>query len=190
MTSPIRFRRVCIDMDGVLCDFYRGVARLLNKERLYDDYLANPVASAHDYELFGEPKSAIQSRINDAGEAFWAELPAYDWVPALMRAAKDSGEGVSILSSPGRFQHAHIGKMRWLKNHGILSAHTDVILAHRKYLHAGPNEVLVDDYPEYLARWTAAGGQGLLVARAWNRDTPGLSEAEILRHLAQPPPGA
>lgn len=177
------YRRVCLDMDGVLCDFYRGVARLLDREALYDAYLVAPGAASHDYEFLDLPKHEIQERINEAGEDFWLDLPAYPWASELVSAAVRAAEGVSILSSPGRFTHAHVGKMRWLKRHGILSAHTDVILAHRKYLHAGHRDLLVDDYPRYLDLWTAAGGRGALVERAWNRDQPGLTEAAILALL-------
>jgi hypothetical protein len=178
-----KYRRVCLDMDGVLCDFYRGVARVLDMEGKYDEFLmtVQPTES-NNYEFFGIPKTEILSAVDDAGEEFWVNLPAYEWVPELVSTAIRQGDGVSFLTSCGRFKHAHVGKIRWLKKHGILTSHTDVILSHRKFLHAGPREVLVDDYPVYLNRWAEDGGIPLLVSRAWN-GYKGHDEADVLTQL-------
>lgn len=179
----MHFRRICLDMDGVLCDFYRGIARLLNQEARYEAYLAGPaVKEASDYEVFGINKEAALRLVDDAGEDFWANLEPYPWFKNLHATAETVGEGCSILSSCGRFSHAHAGKLRWLKRHGLITKDTDVILSHRKYLHAGRYDVLIDDNPEYLRKWEEAGGYPLLVNRHWNGNE-GLSETEVMTAL-------
>ena len=57
---------------------------------------------------------------------------------------------------------AIVGKRRWLDTHwpGV-----EMINLEDKWLLAGKNRFLWDDYPVQIANWNAAGGMGILVER-------------------------
>jgi uncharacterized HAD superfamily protein len=55
--TPANYRTLCLDMDGVLCDFYHGVAKILGMEKKYAEFLreVQPTES-NNYEFLSFPK--------------------------------------------------------------------------------------------------------------------------------------
>ena len=91
---------------------------------------------------------------------FWANLPVYYDTLELFKRL----DNVKIVTHCFSLE-AIIGKHLWINRHwpGV-----EVVNLSEKWLVAGPNRVLYDDYPEQIRQWKNAGGIGKLVARTWN----------------------
>jgi hypothetical protein len=155
-------KRVFCDLDGVLTDFDRSFKNLdFNKDKL----------SPEEYEK-KHGKEEMWKMIDAEGESFWANLR---W----MKDGRELWDYISrynpiILSAPSRSKDSKTGKMKWIqRNLGInqdkpttSSKNWDpssrIILSQHKYKFAqSPDDILIDDNREKLAKWTEAGGTGV-----------------------------
>jgi len=93
--------------------------------------------------------------------SFWLTIPAYTESLALLKTL----DNVKILTHCFSL-NAMIGKRRWLDHYwpGV-----EMINMSEKWLLAGPDRILWDDYPEQINKWKAAGGIGNLIERPWNQ---------------------
>ncbi len=129
-------------MDGVLCDFDRGVTALGR-------------GTIEQLKSRGQP--ALWRVINQAGEEFWSEMP---WMPDGQELWKFiSNFPVKIASTPSRSNASKTGKMKWCKDN---IGDVEVILTSKKENYATPNFILIDDRESNIMKWTAAGGIGIL----------------------------
>lgn len=97
------------------------------------------------------------------GVDFWANLPVYS---EQLYAAK-------LLKNVRVVTHcfgidAIVGKRLWLDRYW---PEVEMINLEDKWLLAGPDRWLFDDYPEQIAKWIEAGGIGRLIRRPWNVPT-------------------
>jgi len=134
-----------IDMDGVIAQTSLGLQRHLGIEE----------ASPTDYNW-------CEGMVNwsELNISFWLTIPVYADSLALLKTL----DNVTIVTHCFSL-NAMIGKRRWLDHYwpGV-----EMINMSEKWLLAGPDRVLWDDYPEQIKNWEAAGGIGMLVKREWN----------------------
>ena len=109
--------------------------------------------------------------VSFGGVDFWAGM---EWMPGGQELVKY----VEALPTPkcvltaGAGEKAKIGKMTWLKNHGMghyanSQDFTIVNAGRMKGEEARPGDLLIDDKPENVELFKAAGGMGIL-----HTDTP------------------
>jgi hypothetical protein len=135
--------KIYIDLDGVLTDFAKALSDLLGEK-------VDPKEHIH---LSDEQ----WSKVNGAGESFWADMDWYAGGHEVWEAAKRHNP--TILSSPSRHDSSRAGKREWVrKNLGDVP----VVLEVRKEKYAAPDAVLVDDLRKNIDRWEKAGGKGIL----------------------------
>ena len=142
-------KKIYLDMDGVLCDF----------EKRY-------------FHLFDETPSETRDKKNFnpnwkqfvKGENF----ATLDWYPGgkeLLSFIKKYPVDVEILSSSGGPQfHDEVARQKkvWLKMHNIAYKPNIVPGRKEKSKYAGKGIILIDDTPDVIEAFDAAGGIGIL----------------------------
>ena len=93
---------------------------------------------------------------------FWFSLPVYYETLKELKTL----DNVRIVTHCFSLE-AIIGKRLWLDKHwpGV-----EMINLSDKWLLAGPDRILWDDYPEQIIAWNNAGGIANLIERPWNTD--------------------
>lgn len=91
---------------------------------------------------------------------FWLNLPVYHKTLAEVKELKN----VRVLTHCFSVD-AIVGKRLWLDKHW---PEVEMINLSDKWLLAGPNRWLWDDYPVQINKWIEAGGIGQLIKRSWN----------------------
>jgi 5'(3')-deoxyribonucleotidase/nicotinic acid mononucleotide adenylyltransferase len=143
--------KVYVDIDGVLADFFTALAKFRGVDHWKDGGQGDVQDSI----------TAIQ------GTDFFSTLPVFDSASQVVSSVKEfTGGEWYINSSPLRGDHENSTKhkLKWLKTHNFNP--TDIIITGRKESYAvdkqtnQPN-ILIDDKPANLARWTNKGGIGL-----------------------------
>ena len=134
---------VFVDCDGVLAAFAEHVFQLFGK---------------YPREL---PDDAMWDQIIATPE-FWSTMPVKYGAHALWRATHAFHPTV-LTGCPKRdFEHAATQKVIWLKRH--FGDTVKVITCHgrnKPFYMTGPGDILVDDFPSHVRRWTKAGGRAI-----------------------------
>lgn len=164
MTKPIVF----IDMDGVLCNWTKGVADILEMD--YDKFLREwPPGTASISDVLKVKQSAYWNKIDKAGAAFWRALEPFPWFEELWEAAEEVGE-VKILTSPSCHGSSAHGKMQWIADRFGRFKWRNYVITNQKWLCAGPGRILIDDNDKQCQDFTSAGGRAILFPQPWNKN--------------------
>lgn len=140
-----------LDMDGVQCDFYQGVADLFGYTSYKD--IPNPE------ELITELANSNPKQVFD----FFANLEILPGGLKLLNYLKVNKIPFTILSAPLRgpySKYSILGKKEWLNKYNP-GASKNAIFTSEKYLYAQKNDrpnVLVDDLDKNINQWRAKGG--------------------------------
>ena len=152
------------DMDGVLCDFNKGIANMFKlksrdpskpnimKMYGYDD--PSDWLSAHNDAQKWEPVSQYKM--------FWPTLP---WMPGAMKLWSFIRKfNPHILSAYTPFDKNCIrGKQLWLQRNLKLTDKERIHIVRRDQKRAyAKGNVLIDDFKKNTVEWKAAGGQPIL----------------------------
>ena len=155
---------VYLYMDGVLADFFGGI------EKLYGVQHWKELTSDRTKDL----KTEVIKKIT--GTNFFETLPKFNTADALIKLVQDFTGGVySINTSPlrGDNKNSAYYKKIWIGKH--LPKPQEIIVTGRKESYAmnknnKPN-ILIDDRPINIQRWTGRGGYGILYQA--NKDSVG-----------------
>lgn len=162
--------KVLLDLDGVIADFISGVCGFYDVP--YDAVQAEIIkrGSADCVKVAGDLCSrAVHEFWQGIDREFWLKLNKLPEADAIIDAAiaKVGAENVGILTSPGFGPENVIGKLAWIDRYYPSFAERTII-TRAKYLCAGPNTVLVDDWERMVDSFRQAGGSAILVPRFWN----------------------
>jgi 5'(3')-deoxyribonucleotidase len=144
-------KKIYLDMDGVLSDFekkfieYYGFLSLSKRDRKewskdWEDFILNK-KGFEQLDVFPGSKELLN---------FIKKYPNID---------------VEILSSSGgkRFHgEVTVQKIKWLKNHGINYKANIVPGRRHKKEYATPETIMIDDTPDVISSFSAAGGEAIL----------------------------
>jgi hypothetical protein len=153
LTEDINEYEIYCDMDGVLCDF----------DSQFDHYFGE---SVKEY-IADKGIKSFENAVNEAGQEFWITMP-------MLAGAKELWQrigkyGVTILSSPGEFEGAKEGKIKWIKEN-LRPSPKKIIFKQTGQKHTeiqGKGEeaikksVLIDDYGKNLKPWESIGAKGI-----------------------------
>ncbi len=159
---------VCLlDLDDVLVDFKRGVQETLKIPQSRFDEAPKPL-----------PWDWIWSITDVSRDDFWGNITARWWEelhwteegPDILSIVEEiyGRENVCLLTSPSQQESGYVGKYRWIKKH-LPRYLRRTLMGCAKHFCAGPRKKLIDDKEENINNFIAAGGEGLLVPRLWNR---------------------
>ena len=139
------FRKIYLDMDGVLTDFNQQFQKF-------------GVGEPEKYEKkFGKEK--FWSLIDAEGIEFWSKMPWMKDGKTLWNYLKN--KNVAILSAPSENPDSKNGKKIWIKRElgnipvYLRQAEQKKELAHQTCL-------LIDDNKDNISQWVSAGGFGIL----------------------------
>lgn len=138
--------KIFCDMDGVLCDF----------DRRFEQFGG---MSPKEYESKYGIKEFWELIDKKIGVQFWSKMPWMSDGKQLWDYIKKYNP--SLLSAPSREASSRYGKHLWVKEN---IPGTKLILANRekKKNYSGKNQILIDDRPDNINEWKAAGGIGIL----------------------------
>lgn len=141
------FKKIYVDMDGVLADF----------DTAAEDLLGMP------FSQYEEEHGPIQAwaRVYE-NPYFFSQLRQMPHFDALLKLCAQYTTRVTILSSPSRTNTplCVIQKRQWIDNN---LGHTfPAIFEKQKQVFAEPNTLLIDDTPKQIRKWEEAGGVGHL----------------------------
>ena len=142
--------KIFLDMDGVLCNFIKGVADTTGEDFTSPD-------------LNKKMKGKIKAEIEAKGD-FWHNL---EWQPGgtnLWRYVKSSSP--YILSAYAQWdKNCKDGKHSWIKRHLMMPKNRiNLVKREEKKLYAvqdGVPNILIDDYIKNIREWEQAGGIGI-----------------------------
>ena len=143
--------KIYLDMDGVLADFFKGFANHFGKD--------------HWKQIQNKEKSIQELQ----GTDFFNTLDMFPTTTELVNFVQTLvGDDWGICSSPlrGDRDNSAYWKRVWLTRHFIMPKVENLIFTGRKEQYAmdkidGTPNVLIDDKPDNVGRWTARGGIGI-----------------------------
>ncbi len=157
-------KRVLLDMDGVLVDFFSAALRVHGREDLISGW---PVGESDLARVLGLSTAEFWRPIDAAGSEWWLELEWYPWADELIELCNELG-GFVIATAPSRHSHSAAGKMQSLERR-FGKAFRDYMMGPHKHLMAGSGMCLIDDREKLHTAFTAAGGAAVLFPQPWNR---------------------
>ena len=151
-----------LDLDGVIVDFVGGIIKWHKLKCTVNDV-------TEWNALYKYWPGTIAEFWEELPESFWENLNFTPEGPAIIDLLAEEGIKATILTSPP--WAGATGKQRWIqKNLPEYFDHDRYLIGPSKTCVARPGAVLIDDAEHNIDSWVAAGGQGILVPRPWNRN--------------------
>jgi 5'(3')-deoxyribonucleotidase len=158
----------CLDLDGVLVDFYKGW--LLHHG--FDPDISNHIKPGN-YELMEHFTMDEHQFWKDIGDDFWINL---DWMPDGLEILEIveryfPKENICIVTqSPPSASYTHVGlsgKVAWIaKNLPEYKNNFMIRTGRRFFSHQG--SILIDDNPSNINDFDQREGKSILLPRYWN----------------------
>jgi len=159
---------VILDMDGVMVDLHKGLARWLRFDMA--DYTPG------EYDLWKVyPHHMKGFSWDDLGENFWANIEPTSEASQIMQMIH--GHNSFVFTCPINFydnkpiKGAMEGKLRWLQKY--MPIHFEegrYLFGRHKHFIVNSDMILIDDHDEYVNAFNAAGGRAILFPRLWNSE--------------------
>lgn len=164
---------ILLDMDGVLTDFVGNALRVFGREDL--------VITQEDMIIeLGVNEEEFCNGIDTKGEEFWAMMPETPECNSIINLVESTGFQWLISTNPSKYKYASAGKEYWLKNKFGYNF-TNYMIGKHKYLMAGPDRVLIDDFAKNCHKFMKYGGDFILVPRPYNS----LSNVDTLTYITK-----
>ena len=163
-----------VDMDETLCDYsgaiQKGLAALRGPgEDPGDEQSPDP-----------PPYIAARRRLIMSVPGFWRSLRPLPFGFQIVEALAELGFDTHIVTKgPSDQPLAWMEKVEWCRQH---VPQTPVVIAEDKGLVRG--EVLVEDWPPYIARWLERRPRGFVIvpAHPWNADVEATFPGKAMRY--------
>jgi 5'(3')-deoxyribonucleotidase len=152
-------KTVLIEMEDILCDTSREVAKSLNLE--------NPEQPAINTsgELAEIEVKEVEKFLETQPASFWEELPPTEELPVIKNFLK--GSKVKVVTRPYNLVASQEGKKNWLKKH---FPEADVVFTRSKHVFANEQTTLIDCKPAAIQAFKRFGGAGVLVPKPWQKN--------------------
>lgn len=166
-------KTVFLDVDGVLVSFRKGIYDAFNKPYEY--------SKMSDKWVFWDDWPEVTFEMVNAACTieFWRNLEwmfdGHDILRSLF--PKFELEQIYLLTTPMPNPESATGRWMWILEYLPAYYERTIISPAPKFLLARPDRLLIDDKDENVDEFIAAGGQGLLVPRSYNRDKIWANEA-------------
>lgn len=149
-------KTVFLDMDGVLTDFQKAICEKFD--------IPHPPQIYNFFE-------SVRTQVNDICTIdFWASLEwMYDGKEIFSKVIDFCGiNNIYLLTVSMPNPGSGTGKILWVEKHIPTLIKHLIITQAPKNLLAKPDALLIDDKDENVIEFRRAGGQAILVPRAWN----------------------
>jgi len=155
---------VFLDIDGVLANFRKGIHNIFDKP--YDYSTLSP-----KWKFWDDWPDVTFEMVNAAcTTSFWAGLEWMHDGHDILRAVlnKFNEYQIYLLTTPMPNLESTSGKMMWVNDRLPVYLKHTIITQASKSLLARPDALLIDDKDKNIEEFCKAGGQGILIPRAWN----------------------
>jgi len=156
--------KICVDMDGVLCDFVTGVADLFGvntKDLEIRDQLKETWGLEKPFDITDDDMWIV---IDDSGLKFWSDLDLFSWAKPLMEILSSHSSQICLLTSPSDNISCIKGKIDWAKRY---FPDIPVIPTSEKYFCAHNRSILIDDKESNIEAFKENGGNAFLFPNQW-----------------------
>ena len=162
----MEIKNIILDQDGVLADFTSLAIEKLNAAT-GKTYTLSEYAEFNEFNMDKVYKITIKRfwQIIESDPEFWSKLKPMPWAYRLITQLEKIAP-ITICTSPSSNPSCFAQKAKWLMNFGFSS--TQLMIGSRKYLLANKGNVLIDDLAKNIAKFTEAGGKGILIPSNWN----------------------
>jgi hypothetical protein len=152
---------ILLDVDGVCVDFHEAALRL------HGSKLTSLDLTSYQMEpQMGITPAEFWSKIDQAGPEFWRDIPTFPWFEFFYSKLKEIAP-VRFCTTPGRAWECVAGKKMWFDQQ-LGRAFRDFHITPRKTDLAKSGTVLIDDFPDNVEAFRAAGGSAILFPQPWN----------------------
>ncbi len=156
--SELKIPFVWLDMDGVLADWYAGLAIYENVP--IEEILKRPHGSIETHN------SVTKLVAEGYSETLFATLPELPSGKMLLRYLNINNIKFGILSKPffgDGLEGSVKGKKIWLEKHNLTNIPWEFRSNKEVFaLKGGKQNILIDDLDKNIINWNAAGGIGIL----------------------------
>ena len=152
---------ILLDVDGVCADFVGGALRAHGSPLTHADIVRYNMAP-----IMGISNTELWRVIDEGGPEFWRDLDPLPWFDQLYNGLKAIAR-VEFVTQPGWSWESYAGKKMWFDKM-LGRQFRGITFTCSKDLMARPTRVLVDDAPENVASFLAAGGEACLFPSPWN----------------------
>ncbi len=176
-------KKIYLDLDGVCTNFIKSCisANNLDPEKIIPIWREKHRGEFSAFKVFGISNSDFWKNVDKQGEEFWSEMEPYSWFMDLYNELKKKGE-VYFLTSPSQSPNSLSGKLKWLQKQ-FNKGFKDYVITPKKELLAAKNTYLIDDYPNNVDKFSAAGGNGILFPQFWNGKTEVIDKISYILDL-------
>lgn len=153
---------IFFDLDGLLCDFAGGSAKVHGKQLCYQ------TAQWDYFKEWGMSPTEFWAPL--ACREFWANLePLADGLELLHFCEEYYDPNCITILSSGLCPESVDGKRDWLRKY-LPAYEKKAVFGSEKHHCSAPCKVLIDDYDPNIEKWQGEPycGQGVLVPRSWN----------------------
>jgi len=151
--------RLFLDIDGVLAQFMKKSCETHGKPGY--------MAQKWDYfEDWGLTTAEFWDKI-DAIEGWWDDLELYDNALDLIKLVEKYDPNFKFLSAPHNSPCCYSGKFKLIKDLGYNPSRRMILTASKEEL-AFPGNVLIDEGPPNIEKFTDWGGEAILYPATWN----------------------
>jgi 5'(3')-deoxyribonucleotidase len=164
-----------LDMDGVVSDAHHAFCHAIGRPELLDNW---PAGEFQVYRAAGISEIEMWKMVDDAGFDLWANMRVLPWAHRLYNDLCGLGK-VMFTTLPSYDPMCAAGKMKWLQDFTGHRDFRDFSITPRKELLAGPDRLLIDDYPSNCDKFHAEGGRAILFPARWSGYTEDAIEQEI-----------
>lgn len=156
-----------LDMDNVLVEFTGGICKVHGRPDPYEGLTKQGEFQIE--KMWGITAKEFWAPSNN--KEFWQHLdPTVEAEDIYLAAISLFGpQNVAILTAPSKSEWCVPGKQKWIEDH-FPDMRNNIIFTRAKKFLAGPGRILVDDKDQNIEEFEEAGGEGILVPRAWNKD--------------------
>ena len=157
-------KKILVDMDQILVNLNDKWLKVHNEEN--DENVTMADITTWEMENHVKTGKEIYKIIERPG--FFDDLPPLPGAIKGFKALRNSGHTVAVCSSPASDDSAR-AKIAWCKAYLDIDRR-DVIIMHKKYWLTGTCDVLIDDKPDNILKWSAAGKTAMTIAYPYNED--------------------
>ena len=160
--------KILLDLDGVLVDFVSGACRAHGRPDPFAEPLNPEVADQFGMdEIWGMDINEFWEPMKEA--SFWEGLEFMPDAKEILKFCERAVgmDNVCLLTSPSRGSGPVVGKVNWIEKH-MPEYKRRFLIGSAKEFCASRRSILIDDSDKNTEAFTEAGGNMILVPRAWN----------------------
>lgn len=171
---------IFLDQDNVLVNFVLGASKLFNED--YRNLITRWTPGNYNMEdVIGVSRQEFLKTLENAGEKFWEELPAYPHAVDFYKYCSKLAP-TYILTAPTDDPRCLSGKVKWF--YRVFGEGFDAyIMTRHKEMCARSTHILIDDLASNVSKFKEHGGQAILWPTHFNiRHKESSNALDVVKH--------